>query len=117
VRVASTVSPSFFLSAPEMAPRMVWCCQPVRQHRLVRGGAEILADVVLYLAAMLVVIVILGQLRLAPSGHVTGIYIDAALKIGAARGSDLAVLSELLPAAETALVEGLCGDRVRDDGP
>jgi hypothetical protein len=29
VRVASTVSPSFFLSAPEMAPRMVWCCQPV----------------------------------------------------------------------------------------
>src|ERR671918_1717137 len=29
VRVASTVSPSFFLSAPEMAPRMVWYCQPV----------------------------------------------------------------------------------------
>src|ERR671919_1146754 len=29
VRVASTVSPSFFLSAPEMAPRIVWCCQPV----------------------------------------------------------------------------------------
>ena len=23
------VSPSFFLSAPQMAPRMVWCCQPV----------------------------------------------------------------------------------------
>src|ERR687897_2886246 len=29
VRVASMVSPSFFLSAPEMAPRIVWCCQPV----------------------------------------------------------------------------------------
>src|SRR5918996_6281806 len=29
VRVASTVSPSFFLSAPEMAPRIVWCCHPV----------------------------------------------------------------------------------------
>ena len=32
----------------------------LRQHRLVRGSAELLADVVLYLAAMLVVIVILG---------------------------------------------------------
>jgi hypothetical protein len=29
VRVASTVSPSFFFSAPEMAPRIVWRCQPV----------------------------------------------------------------------------------------
>src|ERR671919_1131056 len=29
VRVASTVSPSFFLRAPLIAPRMVWCCQPV----------------------------------------------------------------------------------------
>src|ERR671918_2886908 len=29
VRVASTVSPSFFLSAPLMAPRIVWCCHPV----------------------------------------------------------------------------------------
>ena len=38
-----------------------------------------------------------GQLRLAPSGHVIGIDMDAALKIGAARGCDLAVLSELLP--------------------
>jgi hypothetical protein len=41
----------------------------LRQHRLVHGGAEILADVVLYLAAVLVVIVILGQLiRLATDG-------------------------------------------------
>jgi hypothetical protein len=43
-----------------------------------------------------------GQLRVAPSGQVIGIDIDAAL--GAARGHDLAVLSELLPAAEAGLV-------------
>ena len=58
-----------------------------------------------------------GQLRLAPSGHVIGIDMDAALKIGAARGCDLAVLSELLPAAEAGMVEALCSDRVLDDGP
>jgi hypothetical protein len=46
-----------------------------------------------------------GQLRLAPSGHVIG--------ISAARGADLAALSELLPAAEAGLVEALCSDRVR----
>ena len=45
-----------------------------------------------------------GQLRVAPSGHVIGIEIDAALKIGVARGFDLAVLSELLPAAETGAI-------------
>ena len=48
-----------------------------------------------------------GQLRLAPSGHVIGIDMDAALGLGAARGCDLVVLSELLPAAEGALVEVL----------
>ena len=48
-----------------------------------------------------------GQLRLAPSGHVIGIDMDAALKIGAARGCDLAVLSELLPAAEAGVLEAL----------
>jgi hypothetical protein len=58
-----------------------------------------------------------GQMRLAPSGHVIGIDMDAVLKIGAARGVDLAALSELLPAAEAGLVEALCSDRVRDDGP
>jgi hypothetical protein len=58
-----------------------------------------------------------GQLRLAPSGHVVGIDMDAALRIAAARGSDLAVLSELLPAAEVGLVEALSSDRVRDNGP
>jgi hypothetical protein len=48
-----------------------------------------------------------GQLRLAPSGHVIGIDMDAVLKIGAACGADLAALSELLPAAEAPLVEAL----------
>jgi len=54
-----------------------------------------------------------GQMRLAPSGHVIGIDMDAVLKIGAARGADLAALSELLPAAEAGLVEALCSERVR----
>jgi hypothetical protein len=49
-----------------------------------------------------------SQLRLAPSGHVIGIDLDTALKIGAARGSDLAVLAELVPAAEAGFVEALC---------
>jgi len=49
-----------------------------------------------------------GQLRLAPSGHVVGIDMDAALRIGAVRRSDLAILSELLPAAEAGFVEALC---------
>jgi len=48
-----------------------------------------------------------GQLRLAPSGHVVGIDMGTALKIGAAGGSDLAVLSELLPVAEAGLVEAV----------
>jgi hypothetical protein len=52
-----------------------------------------------------------GQLRLAPSRQVIGIDMDAALKIGAARGCDLAVLSELLPVAEAGLVEALCAGR------
>jgi hypothetical protein len=58
-----------------------------------------------------------GQLRLAPSGHVIGIDMDAALRMGAARGYGIAVLSELLPAAEAGPVEAVCSDRVRDDGP
>jgi hypothetical protein len=58
-----------------------------------------------------------GQLRLAPSGHVIGIDMDAALRLAGARGCDLPALSELLPAAEAGLVAGLCSDRVRDDGP
>ena len=49
-----------------------------------------------------------GQLRLAPSGHVIGIDADAALSLATTRGYDFAALSELLPAAETGLVEALC---------
>jgi hypothetical protein len=56
-----------------------------------------------------------GQLRLAPSGHVIGIHLDAALRIAAARGYDLAVLSELLPAAEAGLVEASSADKDRID--
>ena len=48
-----------------------------------------------------------GQLRLAPSGHVVGIDMGVALRLGAARGCDVAVLAELLPAAEAGLVEAL----------
>ena len=48
-----------------------------------------------------------GQLRLAPSGHVIGIDMDAALQLAAARGYGSTVLSELLPAAEAGLVEAL----------
>jgi hypothetical protein len=56
-----------------------------------------------------------AQVRLAPSGHVVGIDVDAALRMAEARGSDVAVLSELLPAAEAGLVEALCSDRVPHD--
>ena len=56
-----------------------------------------------------------GQLRLAPSGHIIGIDMDAALRIGAARGCDLGVLSELLPAAEAGFVEALCPDAGQPD--
>jgi hypothetical protein len=51
-----------------------------------------------------------GQLRLAPGGQVIGIDMNSALKLGAARGGDLAVLSELLPAAEVGLIEALQSD-------
>jgi hypothetical protein len=54
-----------------------------------------------------------GQVRLAPSGHVVGIDMNAALRIGAGRGSDLAVRSELLPAAEAGLIEALRADADR----
>jgi hypothetical protein len=54
-----------------------------------------------------------GQLRLAPSGHVVGIDMNAALQMGAGRGCDLAVLAELVPAAEAGFVEALCADADR----
>jgi hypothetical protein len=55
----------------------------------------------------------LGQLRLAPSGHVIGIDMNVALQLAAARGYDLEPLSELLPAAEVGFVEALCADTDR----
>jgi hypothetical protein len=58
-----------------------------------------------------------GQLRLAPSGHVFGTDMEVALSVAHARGHDLVVLSELIPAAEAGMVEALCGDRVRNDAP
>jgi hypothetical protein len=54
-----------------------------------------------------------GQLRLAPSGHIISIDMHAALALAAARGYDLAVLSELLPAAEAGFVEALRSDADR----
>ena len=48
-----------------------------------------------------------GQLRLAPSGHVIGIDMGAALGLAPAPGCDLAVLAELVPAAEAGLVEAI----------
>jgi hypothetical protein len=52
-----------------------------------------------------VVLACQGQLRLAPSGQVIGIDLNAALQLAAARGYDIAVLSKLLPAAEAGLIE------------
>jgi hypothetical protein len=54
-----------------------------------------------------------GQLRLAPSGHVIGIDMGAALGLAAARGYDLAVLSELLSAAEVGVIEAVSADEGR----
>ena len=51
-----------------------------------------------------------GQLRLTQSGHVIGIDMDAALTVANARGYDVGMLSELLPAAEAGLVEALCAE-------
>jgi protein-L-isoaspartate O-methyltransferase len=81
---------------------------PYREHALISSQEHEAWDVLLACQ---------GQLRLAPSGHVIGIDVNAALKIGTARGYNLAVLSELLPAAEAGLVEALSIDRIRDDGP
>jgi hypothetical protein len=81
---------------------------PYREHALISQQEHEAWDVLLACQ---------GQLRLAPSGHVVGMDMDTLLTIGAARGCDLAVLSELLPAAEAGLIEALCSDRVRDDAP
>jgi hypothetical protein len=60
-----------------------------------------------------VLLACLGQLRLAPSGHVIGTEMNAALGLAIARGYDITVLSELLPAAEAGLVDALCADADR----
>jgi hypothetical protein len=45
---------------------------------------------------------------MAPSGHVLGIDMTAALGIAAARGCDVAVISELLQAGEAGMLEATC---------
>ena len=52
-----------------------------------------------------------GQLRLAPSGHVIGIDMDAALRSQLPGATIWRSLSALLPAAEVGLVEALCSER------
>ena len=52
----------------------------------------------------------LGQLRLAPSGHVLGIDMSAALRTAEVRGFEAGVVSELLGAAEAGLVEAMQED-------
>ena len=71
---------------------------PYREHALISQQEHEAWDVLLACQ---------GQLRLAPSGHVIGIDMSATLEIGAARGYDFAVLSELLPEAEAGAVEAL----------
>ncbi len=47
------------------------------------------------------------MLRVSPTGHVLGLDHAAALEVARARGYDVAVVSELLQAAEAGLVEAL----------
>ena len=54
-----------------------------------------------------VVLACQGQLRLAPSGHVIGIDMHAALQLAKGRGHDVGVLSELLPVAEAGVFKAL----------
>jgi hypothetical protein len=80
---------------------------PYREHALISLQEHEAWDVLLACQ---------GQLRLAPSGHIIGADMDAALRLGATRGYDLEVLSELLPAAEAGVVEALSTDRARGNG-
>jgi hypothetical protein len=77
---------------------------PYREHELISRQEH---------EAWEVLLACQSQLRLAPSGHVIGVDMNAALKIGAARGYHVAVLSELMPAAEAGLLEALCADADR----
>jgi hypothetical protein len=80
---------------------------PYREHALISRQEHEAWDVLLACQ---------GQVRLAPGGNVIGIDMHAALKTATARCYDLAVLSELLPAAEAGLIEALSIDRGRNDG-
>ena len=86
------------------ADRRLW---PYCEHALISDQEHEAWDVLL---------VCQGQLRLAPSGQVIGIDMHAALKIGAARDYNLAVLSELLPAAEAGVVEVVWSDEFEVKG-
>ena len=48
-----------------------------------------------------------AQLRVAPSCQVIGIDMQVALQLASARDYDLAMLSELVPAAEVGLIEAI----------
>jgi hypothetical protein len=72
---------------------------PYREHALTSRQEHEVWDVLLACQ---------GQLRLAPSGHVIGIDMQAALQLAVGRGYGLTGLSELLPAAEAGVVEALC---------
>ena len=69
---------------------------PYREHTLISQQEHEAWDVLLACQ---------GQLHLAPSGHVIGINMQAALQLASARDYDLAVLSELVPAAEAGLID------------
>jgi hypothetical protein len=88
---------------PEASPDQTSASGPYREHVLISLQEHEAWDVLLACQ---------GQLRLAPSGHVIGIDMNAALTIAAAaRECDLAVLSELLPAAEAGLMDALCSEK------
>ena len=80
------------------------CLCPYREHALISRQEH---------EAWYVLLACQGQLHLAPSGYVIGIDMGAALTLATARGHDLKVLSELLPAAEAGLVEALYGNADR----
>jgi hypothetical protein len=93
--------------APEASQQPTDASAPYRQYALISQQEH---------EAWEVLLACQGQLRLAPTGHVVGIDMNTVLRLGAARGCDLAVLSELLPAVEAGLVDALSMDRGRRDG-
>jgi hypothetical protein len=76
---------------------------PYREHSLISSQEHEAWEVLLACP---------GQIRLAPSGHIIGIDMDAALRIGPVRGYDLAVLTELLPGSDAGLIEALFSNPV-----